>query len=155
MVEGTFKKKEHQVALTEAFNSFLQNAGAINALNDRLKPSGDVGSLFNRLSSDGQWTLQEQTQIEQFMQSVTREFRSILNRFGDSNRTLEMMLSGILGMQQGKGLDTVTNLSQIMGRENPKFQKTIAEARQSLESSRSFIAELEIIDAPKVFEQEN
>ncbi len=152
MVEGTFKKKENQTALTDAFNSFVLNATAINALNDRLKPSGDVGIFFSHVGSDDKTrTLQEQNQIEQFMKSITGETQSILHRFGDSDRLLEKVLAAAIGIRKEKEFDIVANLHQILGHENQKFQKTLQEARQSLESALNLVRELELVDAPQSF----
>lgn len=156
MLEGTFKKKENQTALTDAFNAFVQLSVAMNGLNDRLKPSGDVGVFLARIGMDDQpRTLQEQAQIEQMMRSVTGDLQSILHRFGESDRALEQLLAGVLGVRREKGFDTVTNLSQIMGRENHRFQKTLGEARQSLESALNLVRELELVDAPEGLDVEN
>lgn len=151
MVEGVFKKKDNQLMYTDTFNDFIHISMALNALNDRIKPSGDVGSTFAKFSAEGQMrTLQEQTRVEQLMRSVESEMQLIINQFGTANRSMNHILSGLLGLKKEARFDTLSNIGHLSGRGNENFLSTLQNARDSLENALNIIKELEMFDAPHV-----
>ena len=155
MQEGVFKKKENQIALADSFNTFLQISVALNSFNDRLKPSGDVGVFFGHEGMEGKVrTLSEQSKIEQTMTSIQADIQSVLHRFGTAARSLEQVLAGVLGIRHDKNFEGIGNLNKIKDNENLKFQKTIADARQSFESALNLVSELEMVDNPQEEELE-
>lgn len=152
MVEGSFKKKENQTAFTDSFNELIQISIGLNSVNERLKPSGDVGASIAHFQNDDKstiLTLQEQSKIEQLMRSIESDIKTILHRFGDSVRNIDMILCGILGLKKDPKYDSLSNLNRIQGRGNEEFLKNLYAAQRSLSASMELIKELEGIDSPK------
>ena len=154
MIEGSFKKKENQLAYTEAFNEMIKIAVALDTFSDKLKPVGEFGVVFASSQKDenGVRSLQEQNKLEKTMREIESETQSILHRFGEADRALGMLLDGILGFLKNANYDTLSNLSRIQGRDNTAFQETLRDAKNSLEAALSLVTELENVDVPHSLE---
>ena len=148
LVEGSFVKKENQIAFTDAFNDFIQTSINMTAVVNKLKANGEVGLIFAKLKDEHLRTLQGQTKIEQLMRSVESDVSSVIHKFCDSIRIMDAVVCGILGLRKDSRYDSLANLSHLQGRDNEKFLKLLDESAKSFENALDLIKELETVDAP-------
>ena len=147
-MEGSFVKKENQIAFTDAFNDFIQTSINMTAVVNKLKANGEVGLIFAKLKDEHLRTLQGQTKIEQLMRSVESDVSSVIHKFCDSIRIMDAVVCGILGLRKDSRYDSLANLSHLQGRDNEKFLKLLDESAKSFENALDLIKELETVDAP-------
>ena len=149
MLEGDFIQKTNRVEYTESFNDLIQVSISLDALNRRLKSNGDIGIVFQRLENDRSRTLQGQAKAEDMIRSAESDVGSIIYKFGEACRRIDMVLNGIIQVDKvDSRYDSLSNLADIQGKNNSLFIKRLAEAKLSLKNAYELLIELEPLDSP-------
>ena len=149
MLEGIFIQKPNRVEYTEAFNDLIQVSIDLNSLNNRLKGSGDIGVMFQRLLNDRTRTLQGQSKAEDMIKSAENDVGNIIYKFGESCRRIDLVLNGLLHVdKEDPRYASISNFADIQGKNNSVFLKRLAEAKLSLKDAYSLLLELEPLDSP-------
>ncbi len=149
MVEGSFVKKENQTNFSDDFNNFIQISISFQQINRKLSSSGETGMMFAKLQEDHLRTLQAQTKVEQTMRTLEGEISSIIHKFGDASRSMNMLLSGILGLKKDSRYDSLTNLSRLQTKEGKPFSECLQEAKNRFDTALYLVQELENLDSRK------
>ena len=83
------------------------------------------------------------------MRSIESDFMTILNRFGDSCRSVLKVLDGVLGLSKDTRFDTVKNLSSIKGKDKKTFSQRVELSRNTINNALNFVMKLEGLDRQK------
>ena len=152
MLEGDFVQKDNRVEYTEAYNDLIQVSINLDALNRKLQGNGEIGLVFERLANDRSHTLQGQAKAEELVREAESDISSIIYKFGEACRRINLVLGGILQLDEPDSrYDSIHNLAEIQGKNNTAFRARLAESKQLLKSAYELVKELEPIDTPTLF----
>lgn len=150
MLEGDFIQKENRVDFTDSFNDIIQVSLSMDALAQRLLPSGETGLVFAKLSNEHLRTLQGQAKIDSLILGAETEIGGMITKFGAACRQMDLVLAGVIGEKKDTRYDTLSNLSIIQGKNNEGFRKQIQASKVSLENAYDLLKELEPVDTPSL-----
>lgn len=152
MLEGDFVRKENRVEYTEAFNDLIQVSIVLASFNRKMHDNGEMGLVFRRLINEKTRTLQGQAKADDLLRCASEEISSVIYKFGESCRRLELVLNGILQTEAvDSRYDSLHNLVDIQGSNNANFRNHLLEAKCSLKNAHDLVKELEPLDTPKMF----
>lgn len=146
MVEGDFVQKENREEFFDSFNKLVSIAEQFQILVKKISPSGEFGSIFKKILEQKIKTVQSFSKMESMIYEIEGDFRSLINGFCDSYRTLELCFTGIFHEKKDSRYDGLTNLNRISGIANEEFQQQLSLARVNLKNAFSLIKELEPIE---------
>lgn len=146
MVEGDFVQKENREEFFDSFNKLVSIAEQFQILVKKISPSGEFGSVFKKILEQKIKTVQSFSKMESMIYEIEGDFRSLINGFCDSCRTLELCFTGIFHEKKDSRYDGLTNLNRISGIANEEFQQQLSLARVNLKNAFSLIKELEPIE---------
>lgn len=146
MVEGDFVQKENREEFFDSFNKLVSIAEQFQILVKKISPSGEFGSIFKKILEQKIKTVQSFSKMESMIYEIEGDFRSLINGFCDSCRTLELCFTGIFHEKKDSRYDGLTNLNRISGIANEEFQQQLSLARVNLKNAFSLIKELEPIE---------
>lgn len=146
MVEGDFVQKENREEFFDSFNKLVSISEQFQILVKKISPSGEFGSIFKKILEQKIKTVQSFSKMESMIYEIEGDFRSLINGFCDSCRTLELCFTGIFHEKKDSRYDGLTNLNRISGIANEEFQQQLSLARVNLKNAFSLIKELEPIE---------
>lgn len=149
LVQGSFNKQENHTQLSESFNALVQLSISLQSFARKLSVHGETGAIFYKIHEDKSRTLQAQSKVEKMMRSIESDFMTILNRFGDSCRSVLKVLDGVLGLSKDTRFDTVKNLSSIKGKDKKTFSQRVELSRNTINNALNFVMKLEGLDRQK------
>ena len=146
MLEGDFIQKENRQEFGDAFNKLIQISIDLNNITRLISSGGEYGMIFSKLEKESLHTLQAHSKVESIIYGIESDFRSMINRFCDAARSMELCFTGIFKEKTDANYDGLTNLKRISGKNNELFMKKMTDARTSLKNAFNMIKELESID---------
>lgn len=146
MVEGDFVQKENREEFFDSFNKLVSIAEQFQILVKKISQAGEFGSIFKKILEQKIKTVQSFSKMESMIYEIEGDFRSLINGFCDSCRTLELCFTGIFHEKKDSRYDGLTNLNRISGIANEEFQQQLSLARVNLKNAFSLIKELEPIE---------
>ena len=148
VLEGVFLNNENRTELSEALNNFAGINQHIITFIYSLTEQGAIGSVFQKLKSDGVRSMKNQSLADSTILNAEISIRTWGKDFCEVCRVIERILSGIFDDNKPKGYAGLQNFTTIKGRENKDFREKLLAAREWLEQARFIITEVEPLDLP-------
>ena len=147
LVEGNFYKHENLNEYTTSYNVLEHRKGEFEKFENRLSPTGDVGTAFAKIRAEKTATLKNKNQIEGLMHTVESEAKQLITSSIDALKSIELILTGILGGGKTSTYATITNWAVIAGVNNGLFREEVAAAKEQIHTSINLLSLAEKLEA--------
>ncbi|UTD11476.1 DUF5312 domain-containing protein [Treponema denticola] len=147
LVDGNFYKHENLNEYTTSYNVLEHRKGEFEKFENRLSPTGDVGSTFAKIRAEKTATLKNKNQIEGLMHTVESEAKQLITSSIDALKSIELILTGILGGGKTSTYATITNWAVIAGVNNGLFREEVAAAKEQIHTSINLLSLAEKLEA--------
>ena len=147
LVEGNFYKHENLNEYTTSYNVLEHRKGEFEKFENRLSPTGDVGPAFAKIRAEKTATLKNKNQIEGLMHTVESEAKQLITSSIDALKSIELILTGILGGGKTSTYATITNWAIIAGSKNGHFREEVAAAKEQIHTSINLLSLAEKLEA--------
>ena len=147
LVEGNFYKHENLNEYTTSYNVLEHRKGEFEKFENRLSPTGDVGSTFAKIRAEKTATLKNKNQIEGLMHTIESESKQLITSSIDALKSVEMILTGILGGGKTSTYATITNWAVIAGVNNGIFREEVAAAKEQIHTGINLLSLAEKLEA--------
>lgn len=147
LVEGNFYKHENLNEYTTSYNVLEHRKGEFEKFENRLSPTGDIGSTFAKIRAEKTATLKNKNQIEGLMHTIESESKQLITSSIDALKSIELILTGILGGGKTSTYATITNWAVIAGVNNGLFREEVAAAKEQIHTSINLLSLAEKLEA--------
>ena len=147
MVEGNFYRHENLNEYTTSYNVLEHRKGEFEKFENRLSPTGDVGSTFAKIRAEKTATLKNKNQIEGLMHTVESEAKQLITSSIEALKSIEAILTGILGGGKTSAYASITNWALIAGTNNARFREEVAAVKEQIHTSVNLLALAEKLEA--------
>jgi len=147
LVEGNFYKHENLNEYTTSYNVLEHRKGEFEKFENRLSPTGDVGTAFAKIRAEKTATLKNKNQIEGLMHTVESEAKQLITSSIDALKSIELILTGILGGGKTSTYATITNWAIIAGSKNGHFREEVAAAKEQIHTGINLLSLAEKLEA--------
>ena len=147
LVDGNFYKHENLNEYTTSYNVLEHRKGEFEKFENRLSPTGDVGSTFAKIRAEKTATLKNKNQIEGLMHTIEAEAKQLITSSIDALKSIELILTGILGGGKTSTYATITNWAVIAGVNNGLFREEVAAAKEQIHTSINLLSLAEKLEA--------
>ena len=147
LVDGNFYKHENLNEYTTSYNVLEHRKGEFEKFENRLSPTGDVGSTFAKIRAEKTATLKNKNQIEGLMHTIESEAKQLITSSIDALKSIELILTGILGGGKTSTYATITNWAVIAGVNNGLFREEVAAAKEQIHTSINLLSLAEKLEA--------
>ena len=114
---------------------------------NRLSPTGDIGSTFAKIRAEKTATLKNKNQIEGLMHTIEAEAKQLITSSIEALKSVEMILTGILGGGKTSTYATITNWALIAGVNNGHFREEVAAAKEQIHTGINLLSLAEKLEA--------
>lgn len=132
LVEGNFYRRENLNEYTTSYNILEHRKGEFDNYENRLSPTGDIGIAFAKIRNEKMATLKNKNQIEALMRTVELEAKQLLNATIEAIKSIDIILTGIIGGGKTSIYATLTNWANISGSKGGKFKDEIESVRNQI-----------------------
>ncbi len=132
--EGAFYRTDNLSEYTSAFNSLNQVAKEIASFENELSPESVIGTSFASIIEGGVLTIKTKTQVETIIRNIESDIKRICTRIVENLKSMNVILTGIVGGSKTGIYATLTNWSSIQGNNNKKFQDEIIKIKETIVS---------------------
>ena len=132
--EGAFYRTDNLSEYTSAFNSLNQVAREIASFENELSPESVIGTSFASIIESGVLTIKTKTQVETIIRNIESDIKRICTRIVENLKSMNVILTGIVGGSKTGIYATLTNWSSIQGNNNKKFQDEIIKIKETIVS---------------------
>ena len=147
LVEGNFYRHENLNEYTTSYNVLEHRKGEFEKFENRLSPTGDVGSTFAKIRAEKTATLKNKNQIEGLMHTVESEAKQLITSSIEALKSIEAILTGILGGGKTSAYASITNWALIAGTNNARFREEVAAVKEQIHTSVNLLALAEKLEA--------
>ncbi|UTC79045.1 hypothetical protein E4O04_14005 [Treponema sp. OMZ 799] len=147
LVEGNFYRHENLNEYTTSYNVLEHRKGEFEKFENRLSPTGDIGSTFAKIRAEKTATLKNKNQIEGLMHTVESEAKQLITSSIDALKSIELILTGILGGGKTSLYATITNWAVIAGVNNSRFREEVAAVKEQIHTSINLLSLAEKLEA--------
>ena len=134
LTEGAFYRTDNLSEYTSSFNSLNQVSKEITSFESELSPESIIGTSFASIIESGVLTIKTKTQVETLIRNIESDMKRICTRILDSLKSMNVILTGIVGGSKTGIYATLTNWSSIQGNSNKKFQDEIIKIKELIVS---------------------
>ncbi|HUX21620.1 MAG TPA: DUF5312 family protein [Spirochaetia bacterium] len=121
LLDGKFYKDDNRQEFTDAFNEIERLPERLRSFDLELAPEGRRGTMLTQISDEHGLPASRQKAAGAVFASADRDAQTIVTEAQKRLRTMQLVLEGILHGQGEETYDTISNLSQIGGRENRRL----------------------------------
>lgn len=132
--EGAFYRTDNLSEYTSAFNSLNRVAREIASFENELSPESVIGTSFASIIESGVLTIKTKTQVETIIRNIESDIKRICTRIVENLKSMNVILTGIVGGSKTGIYATLTNWSSIQGNNNKKFQDEIIKIKETIVS---------------------
>ncbi|UTC81674.1 DUF5312 domain-containing protein [Treponema denticola] len=147
LVEGNFYRHENLNEYTTSYNVLEHRKGEFEKFENRLSPTGDIGSTFAKIRAEKTATLKNKNQIEGLMHTIEAEAKQLITSSIEALKSVEMILTGILGGGKTSAYATITNWAIISGVNNGIFREEVAAAKEQIHTGINLLSLAEKLEA--------
>jgi len=148
LLEGQFRQKDNQSEFAEQLNVLSTLNQEIKGLCEKLKESGEYGSIFAQFENRGLFNTQAEMQVDAVLNDMESAVSIIIRKFGNACRILGMIVAGVLGQSLDTRYDSLLNINTVHGHENKIFRQELNETQSGLIHVLEMLTEIEAIDVP-------
>lgn len=146
LLEGEFYKKENRIEFTDAYNELLKLGDAIQSLDKKLSPAGDLGMRFDAVRKEMLALPLKRRKLAALQQEADIEAFGIVERAVRALRSLSNVLGGIINVEVGGRYDSLSNLGSLSGRGPNTFISSLRNALQKIEKTIQMLGEIESLE---------
>lgn len=128
--EGAFYRTDNLSEYTSALNSLNQTDKEIASFENELSPESIIGTSFASIIESGVLTIKTKTQMETIIRNIESDIKRICTRILESLKSMNVILTGIVGGSKTGIYATLTNWSSIQGNNNKKFQDEVINIKE-------------------------
>ena len=132
LTEGAFYRTDNLSEYTSAFNSLNQAAKEIASFENELSPESIIGTSFASIIESGVLTIKTKTQMETLIRNIESDIKRICTRILDSLKSMNVILTGVVGGNKTGIYATLTNWTSIQGNNNKKFQDEVVKIKETI-----------------------
>ena len=132
LTEGAFYRTDNLSEYTSAFNSLNQAAKEIASFENELSPESIIGTSFASIIESGVLTIKTKTQMETLIRNIESDIKRICTRILDSLKSMNVILTGVVGGNKTGIYATLTNWTSIQGNSNKKFQDEVVKIKETI-----------------------
>ena len=132
LTEGAFYRTDNLSEYTSAFNSLNQISKEISSFEKELSPESVIGTSFASIIESGVLTIKTKTQMETLVRNIESDIKRICTRILESLKSMNVILTGIVGGTKTGIYATLSNWSSIQGNNNKRFQDEIAKIKETI-----------------------
>ncbi|UTY25239.1 DUF5312 domain-containing protein [Treponema denticola] len=147
LVEGNFYRHENLNEYTTSYNVLEHRKGEFEKFENRLSPTGDIGSTFAKIRAEKTATLKNKNQIEGLMHTIEAEAKQLITSSIEALKSIELILTGILGGGKTSAYATITNWAIIAGVNNGIFREEVAAAKEQIHTGINLLSLAEKLEA--------
>jgi len=140
LVEGSFYRHENLNEYTTSYNVLEHRKGEFEKFENRLSPTGDIGSTFVKIRAEKTATLKNKNQIEGLMHTIESEAKQLINSSIEALKSIELILTGILGGGKTSLYATITNWASIGGSNNGIFREEVATVKEQIHTMLNLLS---------------
>lgn len=146
LIEADFTQRDSRVEYTDVFNELNHIVQNLQDFNTNLSPKGVYGTSFDNILKESLRTIQGQAKVDAVLRSIEAEASALITQFGNSARSLQIILGGILSDNKEARYISVTNIASIHGIDNGNIREQLQETKDNLMQAHEIIKELEAIE---------
>lgn len=146
LTEGAFYRTDNLSEYTSAFNSLNQIAREIASFENELSPESVIGTSFASIIESGVLTIKTKTQMETLVRNIESDIKRICTRILESLKSMNVILTGIVGGTKTGIYATLSNWSGIQGNNNKKFQDEVIKIKETIASIIDLINTMSTIE---------
>ena len=146
LVEGAFYRTDNLSEYTSAFNALNQISKEIASFENELSPESVIGTSFTSIIESGVLTIKTKTQMETLIRNIESDIKRICTRILESLKSMNVILTGIVGGTKTGIYATLSNWSSIQGNNNKKFQDEIVKIKETIASIIDLINTMSTIE---------
>jgi hypothetical protein len=147
LLEGEFYKKDNRVEFTDAYNDLLKLGDAVQSLDKKMAPAGDIGSRFDSARKEMIALPLKRRKLTSIQQEADVESFGIAERAVRSLRSLSAILGGIVHADSGGRYDTLSNIGTLSGRGTGTFISSLRNALQKIDKTIQMLGEIESLES--------
>ncbi len=148
LLEGVFVNNDNRAEFANTLNELNQIPDEMNRIVADLSSMGQTGMIFEKLSGNHMRTLQAQAKIDSIMMTLEDNMQRIKNTFCNCSRSINNVLTGVLGGRNDTRYDGISNITTIQGNQNMEYRVKLEKVRDGFASALEILKELETIDLP-------
>ncbi len=124
LVNGDFYKEANREVFTDSYNWLNNLDKTLEAFDSKLDKYGEIGKEIEKVESEIAPLRLKNKKIAIILSKADKEAEEIINKHIEHTTLLIKVLEGILYGEVGGEYDTISNFTEIGGRENQKIVKS-------------------------------
>lgn len=140
LVDGNFYRSENLNEYTTSYNVLEHRKIEFEKFENRLSPTGDIGSAFGKIRAEKTATLKNKNQIEGLMHTVESEAKQLIISSIEALKSIEMILTGILSGGKTGSYAGIANWATIGGINNSNFREETAAVKEQIHTSINLLS---------------
>ncbi len=132
LIEGSFYKRENLNEYTTSYNVLQHRRAEFNHYEQRLSPTGDIGLAFAKIRQEKTASLKNKNKIEGLMKSVESEAKQIILSTVEALKSLDIILTGIIGGGKSSIYASLANWTNIQGVKNAQFRENVMIVKEQI-----------------------
>ncbi len=132
LVEGSFYKRENLNEYTTSYNVLQHRKAEFYNYEKRLSPTGDIGLAFAKIKAEKTASLKNKNKIEGLMKTVDTEAKQIILSTVESLKSIDIILSGIIGGGKSSIYASLANWTNIQGIKNAQFRESVLVVKEQI-----------------------
>ena len=145
-IEDNFTQRDSRVEYTDVFNELNHLVQNLQDFTTNISPKGVYGTSFENVIKESLRTIQGQAKVDALLHSIEVEATALITQFGNSARSIQIILGGILSDTKETRYISVSNIANIQGVDNGNIREQLQSAKESLIEAHEIIKELEAVE---------
>lgn len=146
LIEANFTQRDSRVEYTDVFNELNHLVQNLQDFTTNISPKGVYGTSFENVIKESLRTIQGQAKVDALLHSIEVEATALITQFGNSARSIQIILGGILSDTKETRYISVSNIANIQGVDNGNIREQLQSAKESLIEAHEIIKELEAVE---------
>lgn len=145
-IEGEFYKKANKAEFNETFTQMLRFGEEVEKLCAKISLQGEWGSKLNRI---GEYDRERQiTEVKSVYQTAADAVADLVKKMTPVLQSLYNLLHGIVKNESGGPYDTLSNLSQLGGKNNSLVRKELVTLTNRADLLLKIVLQLAEVETP-------
>jgi hypothetical protein len=148
LIDGEFYRRENRLEFTEDYNELIKLEDVIRKFDAALSAVGDLGRRYFQAKGDMSSLPVKRRKIQLVTEEASEEAAEISERAKAAIGGIINILKGILKKDSGGKYESLSNLTQIAGKDST-FLVGLAGTAQTLEKAYQIMEQINIMEAGK------
>lgn len=138
--KGDFYKGDNRTEFNDAFETLRDAHNRLKQLQSQAAPDGVLGKRLQEISSQGYGPDRAAELRKPVIDELQQNARRLVSDIVTALRSLDNVLNGILYGEVGGGYDTLSNLSNIEGRDTDSYLRKLDDVLTTLRNAEQLVA---------------